>query len=61
MKWYNVELNEWDAVKLKDFLYGLDAKFETSGCFEKVHFEILLDKDSNEFKEIENFLNDLSI
>ena len=37
-KWFNVELNERDAVKMKEFLTKKGIKFETSGCFELVHF-----------------------
>mgnify|MGYP006956014296 CR=1 FL=1 len=40
-KWRSIELNEHDAVKFKEHLYKTNLKFETSGCFELVHFEVL--------------------
>lgn len=36
-KWFNVELNERDTVKMKAFLTERGIKFETSGCFELMH------------------------
>lgn len=58
-KWFNVELNERDAVKMKVFLTERGIKFETSGCFELVHFEILLEKDSREYKAVNTKLERL--
>lgn len=58
-KWFNVELNERDAVKMKAFLTEKGIKFETSGCFELVHFEILLEKDSSEYKAVNTKLERL--
>lgn len=59
MKWYNVELNEKDAVEMKKFLTERGIKFDTSGCFELVHFEILLEKDSEDYKAANNKLEQL--
>jgi hypothetical protein len=47
-KWYNAELNQKDAEKLHQHLYDINAHFETSGCFEMVHFEIELSPDESE-------------
>ena len=58
-KWFNVELNERDSVKMKEFLAEKGIKFETSGCFELVHFEILLEKDSEEYKAVNTKLERL--
>lgn len=57
-RWYNVELGEDDAVRLKEKLYDLDVKFETSACgLWSVHFEILLSESDWRFDEINRFLN----
>ena len=58
-KWFNVELNERDAVKMKEFLIERGIKFETSGYFELVHFEILLEKGSDEYNAVNNKLENL--
>ena len=58
-KWFNVELNEKDAVEMKKFLTERGIKFETSGCFELVHFEIFLEKDSEDYKAVNNKLEQL--
>lgn len=58
-KWFNVELNERDAVEMKKFLTERGIKFDTSGCFELVHFEILLEKDSEDYKAVNNKLEQL--
>ena len=45
-KWYSVELNASTrkglerCEKFKEFLYDTVDKFEPSGCFECLHFEI---------------------
>ena len=59
MKWYNVELNEKDAVEMKEFLTERGIKFDTSGCFELVHFEIFLEKDSEDYKAVNDKLERL--
>ena len=57
--WFNVELNENNAVEMKRFLTNMGIKFDTSGCFELVHFEIFLEKDSDEYKAVNNKLERL--
>lgn len=42
-KWYSVELNQKEAEKFKEYLENAIIKFEISGCFELIHFEIKLD------------------
>lgn len=45
MKLYkNVELSKSDAEQLKVFLKNNKIKFETSGAYNLVHFEILVNK-----------------
>lgn len=50
MKWYNVEIpyNTREDMKRADefkwWLYCNDFQFETSGCFNMIHFEIFASK-----------------
>lgn len=54
-KWYNVELFDPKEIDLlKEFLRGMDVKFETSGCGNGSHFEINASED--ETVKINNFL-----
>ncbi len=54
-KWYNVELFDSKEIDLlKEFLRGMDVKFETSGCGNGSHFEIKAS--SSEAVKINNFL-----
>lgn len=46
-KWYNIELNQKDAEKLHRHLYNIGVHFDTSGCFNLVHFEIELSPDES--------------
>lgn len=49
MKLYkNVELNKNNAEKLKEYLKSIKVKFETSECYNLIHFECLV----NKFEEI---------
>lgn len=56
-KWLNVELSQADANELKDFLNDNDIKFESSECYDKIHFEVLV----NEYEKeaVNDFLNEL--
>ena len=54
MKYYNIELNKNEAYKLRTFLIQNGIKFETSSCYNLVHFEILLDKEM--FDVLEDFI-----
>ncbi len=54
-RWRSTELNERDAVKFKEHLYKTGLKFETSGCFELVHFEVLATQ--KEADELNNYLD----
>lgn len=56
MKYYNIELLQTAAEKLQQLLYDLQVKFEISAAGAYYHFEILLNKNSIEYKTIENFL-----
>ena len=55
--WKNVELNQNDANELKDFLNDYDIEFESSECYDKIHFEILVDE--YEAEAINDFLDEL--
>ena len=55
-KWYNVELNEEDAIKLHIFLIDNSISHELSRAYNLVHMEIELDDD--EYIEVEKFLEE---
>ncbi len=42
MKWYNVELNIDEARMFECFLKDNKIAYEASGCFNLIHFEVLL-------------------
>lgn len=54
MKYYNTELNKNEAYKLRTFLIQNGIKFETSSCYNLVHFQILLDEKM--FDDVEDFI-----
>ena len=56
-KWLNVELSQADANELKDFLNDNDIEFESSECYDKIYFEVLV----NEYEKeaVNDFLNEL--
>ena len=56
MKYYNIELLRVAAEKLQQLLYNLGVKFEISAAGSYYHFEILLNKNSVEYKKIEDFI-----
>ena len=56
-KWYNVELNEEDAIKLHIFLTDNSINHELSRAYNLVHVEIELDDD--EYIEVEKFLEQM--
>lgn len=41
-KWYNVELHPISAELFKDFLREKRIRFETSTCYNLVHFEVYI-------------------
>ena len=55
-KWYSVELNEEDAIKLHTFLIDNSINHELSRAYNLVHVEIELDND--EYVEVEKFLEE---
>jgi hypothetical protein len=55
-KWYNVELNQKEAEKFKEYLEDEGYPFETSGCFELVHFEISLNL--TQFDEVNKWMDE---
>ena len=54
---YNVELNEDKAEKLKAYLKDNGIYFEPSACYNLVHFEVKADE--AELKRINKFLAEL--
>lgn len=55
-KYFNVEIRNFlSAVLLKDFLRENGIKFEPSGCFNLVHFEIFV-PDEKTYNKINDFL-----
>ena len=56
-KWLNVELSQADANELKNFLNDYDIKFESSECYDKIHFEVFVDEYEKE--AINDFLDEL--
>lgn len=54
-KWYNVELHPISAELFKDFLHEKGIRFETSGCFDLVHFEVYI-YDEKQIDDINSFL-----
>ena len=55
--WKNVELNQNDANELKDFLNDYGILFESSECYDKIHFEIFVGAYVTE--AINDFLDEL--
>ena len=55
-KYFSVELrNIFSSELLKDFLRNEGIKFEPSGCFDLVHFEIFV-PDEKTYNKINDFL-----
>lgn len=56
MKYYNIELLQTAAEKLQQLLCNMGVKFEISAAGAYYHFEILLNRESAEYKKIEDFI-----
>lgn len=56
MKYYNIELLQAAAERLKHFLHDLQVEFETSAAGAYYHFEILLDPATVEFEKVNDFI-----
>ena len=54
-KWYIVELSPITAELFKDFLRDNSIRFESSGCYNLVHFQIFI-KDEKDYNSCENYL-----
>ena len=54
---YSVQLNKNDSLLFKAFLKGLGATYETSAIYEKIHFELTLNR--MELGKVASFLNEL--
>jgi len=54
-KWYNIELKLLSAEVLKEYLRNNGIRFESSGCFDLIHFEIFVTSQQI-FDSIERFL-----
>lgn len=57
--WYNTEMDELDAPRFREKLRSLSVVFESSGAYENVHFEILLDPHEQAFEEINFYLSQM--
>lgn len=47
-RWMNVELTPEDADKNREFLRENKIKFESSGCYNLVHFEVYVNEEELE-------------
>ena len=56
-RFYNVELNEENAEKLKAYLKENGIYFEPSACYNLIHFEIKADE--AELEKVNKFLENL--
>lgn len=56
-KWYSIDLNQKDAEKLQKYLYETDVRFEISGNFELVHFEIEMEVNGEMFNRVSNYIS----
>lgn len=54
-RWFNIELNKISSVIFKDFLRYSGFRFESSGCYDLIHFEIFITS-QKDFDKISNFL-----
>ena len=54
-KWFNVELKPISADLFRDFLRKNSIRFETSGSYNLVHFEIFI-RDVNDYILCKSFL-----
>ena len=54
-KWYNTELKDIQASIFKDFLHSHGIRFEASGCYNLIHFEIFI-TNQHDLNSIECFL-----
>lgn len=57
-RWLNTDVTRTQAELLGAFLYENDIEFESSECYDLVHFEIFV----NEYEEdaINNFIDEIS-
>lgn len=56
-RYVNVEINENEAEKFRNFLKANNYKFETSSCYNLVHFEVYAD--DNGIRKADKFLESL--
>ena len=54
-KWYSVELSPITALLFKDFLRDNSIRFESSGCYNLVHFQVFI-KDEKDYNACNSFL-----
>lgn len=54
-RWFNIELNIISAAIFKDFLRYCGYRFESSGCYDLIHFEIFITSEKD-FQRISEFL-----
>lgn len=59
-RYYTTELSDFPkAQKLKSFLHDMKIKYQSYQCLGWIHFKILLEFNSEEFKIVSNFLDSL--
>ena len=58
--WYNTELKNIQSQLFKDFLHDNGYRFEASGCYNLIHFEVFVttEKDFNKISDFLFFLPD---
>ena len=56
-KWMNVEVSRVESELLGAFLYENDIEFESSECYDKIHFEVNVDE--YERDAVDSFLDEL--
>lgn len=54
-KWFSVELSTITAALFKVFLRDNGIRFESSGCYNLVHFQIFI-KDEKDYNACNSFL-----
>ena len=56
-KWYNVEIDKKSAIEFSMWLHLQGYKFESSSCYNLVHYEVYLTKEEVQICNL--FLNTL--
>ena len=54
-RWFNIELKKLSSLIFKDFLRYNGYRYESSECYDLIHFEIFITSEKD-FEKISNFL-----